>query len=81
MKHRLHALLTLGVVVLWWLAPPSGTGAQEQRPDTDPEPAARQLSDEDREILDHLELFENFELFLQDDLEMIRNLDIFLANS
>lgn len=65
----------------WCFAPFGSVAAQEQQPEPDTAPAVRQVSDEDRELIEHLELFEHFELFLQDDLEMIRNLDIFLANS
>ena len=81
MKQQVRSLIALCAAAAWCIAPVGAAVAQEERPEQSPEPAARQVSDEDRELIEHLDLLEHFELFLQDDLEMIRNLDIFMANS
>lgn len=55
--------------------------AQEQNDGQNEVQAAEQIADEDRELIENMELLEHLELFLEGDIDMIQNLDIFLANS
>jgi len=55
--------------------------AQEQNEGQNEARHDEQISGEDREIIENMELLENIELFIEDDIDMIQNLDIFLANS
>jgi hypothetical protein len=55
--------------------------AQDRNEEQQAAQPAVKTADEDREIIENLELLENIELFLEDDIDMIQNLDIFLANS
>jgi len=44
-----------------------------------PEPAAL-IDEEDEALVDNLELLENLDLFIEADVEMLRNLDMLLAD-
>lgn len=55
--------------------------AQEQEQGKKEAQKAEQISEEDKEIIENIELLENLNLFLEGDIEMIHNLDLFLANS
>lgn len=77
-------ILVLCVAAFWGMLQPEAAAAQDQtqvKQTAGKATSEEQLNDEDREIIENLELLQNLELFLQDDLEMIQNLDIFLANS
>lgn len=77
-------ILIFCITAYWSILRPEAVADQYQKPaqqTSEKAVAEEQINDEDREIIEHFELLQNFELFLQDDLEMIKNLDIFLANS
>jgi len=44
------------------------------------EKKTEQISQEDREVIEHMEMLKNLELFDNADLEMLKNLDVLTAN-
>lgn len=55
--------------------------AQEPGKEKDEAQTIEQLSDEDKVVIENLELLEHLNLLLENDIDMIYNLDLLLANS
>jgi len=64
---------------LWRGAPPAS--AQEAEGAQPGAVTDEQISGEDLEVIENIEILENLDLFLEEDIEMINNLDLLLANS
>jgi len=60
-------------MVAWSAAEDNGSGQLVLQP---PEP----INAEDQALVDNLELLENLDLFIEADIEMLRNLDMLLAD-
>ena len=64
-------LMTAGFEAVAW-----SQDAEQQKEETTTE----QLSDEDKEIIQHMEMLKNLKLFDNEDIEMLETLDVLTAN-
>ena len=81
MKKLIPALITIVAFILFSFGsvpvahPESGEDEQAETGESE------DVSEEDQEIIKNLELLENLDFFIESDMEMIHNLEIFLSNS
>jgi hypothetical protein len=64
-------LMTAGPEAVAW---PQEAGQQKEEKKTE------QISDEDKEIIQHMEMLKNLKLFDNEDIEMLETLDVLTAN-
>ena len=65
-------LLTAGFDAAAW--------PQETEQEQKQEKKTEQISDEDREVIEHMEMLKSLNLFDNEDMEMLKNLDVLTAN-
>ncbi|MBN2106407.1 MAG: hypothetical protein JW832_03215 [Deltaproteobacteria bacterium] len=63
--------MTAGPEAVAW---PQDAGQQKEEKKTE------QISDEDKEIIQHMEMLKNLKLFDNEDIEMLETLDVLTAN-
>lgn len=73
-------LAALAAALLLQAGTPAGAATAEE-PDTEAsEEMTEQLSDEDREIIENMEMLKNLELYDNENMEMLLTLDVLTAN-
>jgi len=77
-KNIIAALIAFALLSLSCLDPSS---AQENKDDQKKPHKKSDLSKEDKEIIENIELLKKLDLLMEQDIEMIRNLELFMANS
>lgn len=55
--------------------------AQEEQDSENKNPETEEITEEDQEIIENLELLENWDWLMEIDLELLKNLEFFLINS
>lgn len=61
-------------------AGPEAVAWPQDAPQQEEEKKTEQLPDEDKEIIQHLEMLKNLKLFDNEDIEMLETLDVLTAN-
>ncbi len=80
MKNIITAFIAMAAFFLFSLSPVSPLGAQENGEGQKEVQETEDISEEDEKIVENIELLENLDLFMEGDIEMIINLELFLAN-